>query len=150
MTFKWVYSSREDNFTFSEEFDTKEDAFEFAVGELGLQPGDYAYVGMKVPCLASDFLHADPFIDVVIDYMKESSYEELCDFTDSWLSDLTEDQKADLAASLHSAVDSWATKHKKQPEFFTVIDVDCIVYDPEEDDEVENDAPTQIPDETTS
>jgi hypothetical protein len=127
----WVYSCREDNFTFSDDFSTKEEAFKFAIHELGLVAGDTVYVGQKCPAEASDFIYSDQ----VLDQMREHSYEDLGDYAEGWLSDLTEDQKGDLAYHLHTAVDAWADKHKKQPEFFSVINIEHMIYDPEEDEE---------------
>lgn len=56
----------------------------------------------------------------IIDDLQEAAYEDVGEFGEAWLEDLTNEQVKDLEKHLGQALSSWANKHNLQPHFWAV------------------------------
>lgn len=102
---------------------SRESAIQEAIHLHGYDDGEYTtiYTGKVVPVTISRFL---PSIEQMLERMSEYAYEDGGgEPTETWLSDLNQDQIDDLEYILGEALEEWAYKHGHQPNFYLVEDV---------------------------
>lgn len=111
---KYSYSSTEDNFT--GEFDSREEAIEEAKGEY--PDAKHLYTGRNVPVDPLRYVHADWLIEHII------NHDDFCiEQAEGWPGS-TKEQEKELTAALREAFASWMTRHKLEPAFWLVEDVE--------------------------
>lgn len=115
---KYVYSTDEE-FFFSDEYDSREAAMEACVHDL--EPGArYCTAIVQVKdggCYAPSAYH-------LIEHMQEAAYDEVGEVAEGWLCNVTKEQEADLEDRVSQAIKAWLFIHGKQPTFFGVTEVE--------------------------
>ena len=107
----YVYSDNNEIFN----YDSLEDALDCVdAGETVT-----IYKGVTSERHASHFVYANAFIDDIA----ERAYEECGEFAEDWLVCVEQEQIKELEKQLEAAVDAWADKHKLQPTWYMVKDV---------------------------
>ena len=61
-----------------------------------------------------------PGVNLLIEAMQERAFEEVGEYADSWLTQVTSLQAAELQSGLDSLIDNWLEAHKHTPQFFTI------------------------------
>jgi len=97
-----------------------EAAATLSVGEGQADPGQHIFVGENVRYEALRFA---PNGDHIIEHMMDAAYDEADENAESWLADVTAEQKAELTTALHGAISDWIVRHGLQPNFFIVKNV---------------------------
>lgn len=131
---KWTASTREERWDSSEEFDTREEALEYAkhylANEMDLEDGASFFTG-QVHAITPDELAAHG-ADAwrVVENLSERLYEllgdELCDqikFT------VTPEQETDLDARLAVTIRDWMIAHGLAPKAFTIEHVETHSFE---------------------
>ena len=113
----WLVSCCEEEWTFAEEFASREEALREGAETLGLVPGDGFWIGRKGPGLP-----VGPIVsaDTVVEELRDVAYERVGDHAEDWLAGTTDEQIADLEQRLDVAVRAWLAEHKLEPGFFAV------------------------------
>lgn len=83
------------------------------------------YAGTLEPKKFTDYL----CVDSILDQMREWAYDDVNEFADDYLNDVTQEQKDEIK----QLISDWATKHNISPNFFSVGNVVEILVDIPED-----------------
>ena len=129
---KWMASTREEHWDSSEEFDTREEAIEYAKHVLAiehnLEDGATLYTG-QVSKITSDKLAAHGAdASCVIDNLGERLYELLGDEVDHDFP-VTTEQEADLDARLTATIRDWMIAHGLEPTLFEIEHVETHSFE---------------------
>ena len=111
MSKTFCYSTDEERYDHDSIHDCIDD---FEVGEEVV-----VYRGVRVKKVASDFSFFS------IDMLEECAYDRAGDFAEYWPAASTE-QGDDCVKMVNEAIDAWATKHNKHPNFYGVKNVQKI------------------------
>lgn len=127
MSEKWMYQIGEDNFWYSDEYNTKKEAIE-ACKKAYLSEnheGDTCYVGRVN--------YYNPFITgySVIDLFQNDSYCRCGEASDGFLDDVTKEQAEELQDKLNDVLQEWLIKYNLQPTFGDIVDVEEITVLPD-------------------
>lgn len=116
----WISLNEE---TFSEgPYDTREEAIAAGPDCFGsLTPGCVFFSGEEV---AFDLGRTCPVAESVIEEAQELAYDECGEVAQDWLDDVTPEQVEDLRESLRTAWLSWLQKHKLEPTWFSVDNIE--------------------------
>ena len=129
---KWTASTNEERWDSSEEFDTRDEALEYAKFELGpdygLDDGDSFFVGQIQPITGPDLAEHVADGSGVIDAIGERLYELLGDEIDPTFP-VTSEQETDLDARLATAIREWFAAHQLEPKYFTIEHVEHFSFD---------------------
>jgi len=90
-------------------------AFQVAIDDHDLQPGDTVYIAAVDGCTMKTFaLHHSHIIDQLRDHA--------CDFvgehSSNWLGNVSTEAGKDLQNRVADTLDGWATEHNLQPNFY--------------------------------
>lgn len=115
MSDKYSYSSTEDNFT--GEFNTREEAIEEAKAYYDGLDVKRFWTGRNVPVDPLRYVHADWLIEHII------NHDDFCiEEAEGWPGS-TKEQDAELTAALQGVFRDWMARHKLEPNFWLVEDV---------------------------
>ena len=122
------YSTDEETYN----HDSIHEAGESAFNDVGVKVGDTRtiYSGEPVRFSASDF------IPNYIEAMGERAYDEIGEHVGEW-PEYTGEQEKELVDGIKAAVDSWADKHGRHPNFFGIKNSKPITIKLLENDEYE-------------
>lgn len=86
-------------------------------------PGDIVtvYTGRCVKHPSSRYISG--VADTILDHAREAAYDDTGEHSENWLDSVTSEQEADLDAALCAAFDAWCEKHKHNPTFYSLADV---------------------------
>lgn len=112
-----MYSYSTDEEAFRGEFSTREEAL--SEGADGLT-GITVWTGKCVPVNIKKYL---PDACEILERMAESAYEDAGDVAESWIDDVSKEQRNELTDAISAVITSWLDKHKYQPNFWNVEDV---------------------------
>lgn len=131
-TGKWTISQNEEYWSYSEEFDSKEDAIEFGRKECCHE--DF-YVGQKYDLEFDGKDLYDPS-ERIIEDLDDCLFNEVGEAGEYWYNSITIKMEEDLNKMINEAVLTWIEKNKLQPSCFKIDDVELIKgdYEYEEDD----------------
>ena len=136
---KWLISFDEENWYQNNfgEFDTKEELMEFIEDTDAIQiyniyldeTGDELEIDDSVTFYIGKVEEYVPSINTwtLIDGLREQAYNEVGEWADSFLLDVSKEQENELCDSLNVVLEKWISKHKLQPDFFTVVNVEKVV-----------------------
>lgn len=97
---------------------TRAQAVEMAV------EGEFPCIGMAYKPCASRYVHMDA--DRVIEHVAEAAEEEVGEWAESWLRDVTPEQAAILEERLNAVVVAWVKEFGLDPDFFVVRGVEKL------------------------
>ena len=120
MTGKWCYSHDEEHFY--GDFDTKEEAIEEAIYALDETGADFAMIWVGEEADISIHLCAH----VVLDQLAEDAYEEAGEHAEKFLQHVEKEHEEELEKELNQVIKTWMKKHKYEPTFYTVKNVEEI------------------------
>jgi hypothetical protein len=130
-TGKWMCSTDEERWSDTSEFDTREEALAYALGELapyqGLDDGDSVWIGqVREPSLDS---LADAGVDAwsVIDSMTCWLYDNVGEFAQDSL-DVSKEAEDDLDNRLTATIREWMTVHGIKPTCFLIDAIERHVF----------------------
>lgn len=112
---EWYFSDDEEHFQGDGDA-TREDALEEARESYGMH--GTVWTGRKVPPTV-------PRINVawVLEALREKADDDDWEAAESWLEKVTPEQEAELQAALDGAFRAWLVKHKHEPTWFDIADV---------------------------
>lgn len=124
-TGKWTISQDEEYWSYSEEFDSKEEAIEFGKEECCHE--DF-YVGQKYDLEFDGKDLYDPSERIIgeLSYLLE---DDIGEYAESWWNNITAEQELDLNKMINETVLKWIEKNKLQPSCFKIDDVEFIMGD---------------------
>lgn len=129
---KWTASTREERWDSSEEFDTRDEALEYAkhwlAHEHDLQDGAHFFTGQIHAIASMDLAEYGADAEKVIDGIADRLYELLGDEVDHEFP-VTPEQSADLDARLTAAIRDWIIAHKLEPKMFTLEHVTMHTFE---------------------
>ena|SRR4030042_55331 len=110
------YSTDEENFCYSSIEDAVRAVFDYS----GAEEGDIREIfeGTTEMFRAGDFTPGN-----MEDMLVEQAYDAGGAYADSWLNDLSESKKEDLADRIKDAINSWADDYELHPGFYGVDNV---------------------------
>ena len=121
---EYSYSFNEENFYGP--FESREAALAEAMSELTCQDHfdpeqaeHFVYTGMDEPHTPTL-----PGVEWLVENLQEMAYDAIGEAAEDWLEDVTNEEEEDLQDMVMEAVNKWLEKHKKQPTFFTVTEVE--------------------------
>lgn len=121
----WVYAeSEEDNWGYSDEFESKEDAIECAKEDEDLESEGYVYVGrvVKPTVCAID-------VDMVIENIAENTTIGLENgMGDDFLSNIKKEHYEELEKDLNAVFFKWLEKYNYGPTWTEVVDIECLEF----------------------
>jgi hypothetical protein len=87
------------------------------------RPGDVVtvYTGRCVKHPPSRYL--SDAAEALLDRAREAAYDDTGEHSENWLDSVTSEQEADLDAALCAVFDAWCEKHKHNPTFYSLADV---------------------------
>lgn len=102
-----------------EEHASREDALE--AGWDADPDGDHVWTGVAIPGA-----EVRPEINAndVIERLQEEAYGEVGEAAEDWLDKASKEQVAELGRDLNAALTAWLDRHKLQPTYFAVQDVE--------------------------
>jgi len=100
--------------------DSREAAIAEGIEYFGIEVGNTVYTGEINKPLASRFA---PDEDDVTEIMCLRADDNAGEASEDWLRDIPKEASEELTADLAKLVDAWATKHKLQPAFWLVTEV---------------------------
>lgn len=123
---EWVITTNDDDDGFFKEpkFATREGAIAAAPSALDLSPGDTFWVARIRRPDAAELL---PPIRYFLDEIREVAAEEFGERSESWLEDVTDQQKMDLESAITEVFLAWCHKHNHRPKFLSVDSETCHV-----------------------
>lgn len=110
---KWCVSGDGENFDAT--FDTKEEAIQ----EGKALQYDTIYVGQCVDDFAP---HIDT--DDVIERLQEEAYDIGGEYAETYLEDVTKEQKEELEEQLNDVLSTWLAKYKHEVNFYSVDNIE--------------------------
>ena len=102
-----------------EGYETKEEAIND--GLTMINEGSAFRVGRIVPCEISGI-----DTDRVIDYARDKLYDEVGEFAETYLNDITTEQEKELEEALNNVFYEWHKKHNLFPTCYTVEDEEYV------------------------
>ena len=102
-----------------EGYETKEEAIND--GLIMINEGSAFRVGRIVPCEISGI-----DTDRVIDYARDKLYDEVGEFAETYLNDITTEQEKELEEALNNVFYEWHKKHNLFPTCYTVEDEEYV------------------------
>ncbi len=124
-TGKWTISQYEEYWSYSEEFDSKEDAIKFGKEEY---PHEDFYIG-QVYGLKFDRKDLYDPSERIIEELDIELYEEIGEVSEYWRDGITREQELDLNKMINETVLKWIEKNKLQPNCFKINDIELIKGD---------------------
>lgn len=117
---KWVYCSIHADSFDSEEFNTKKEAIQHAKkeGHTVFRIGRVSHVGP----------HLD--IQAAVENSADEVYHEVGELAERYLTNIPKEFMTELEDEINAVFQSWLTKHKLNPTFFLVEDVETITLSP--------------------
>ena len=105
-----------------EGYETKEEAIND--GLTMINEGSAFRVGRIVPCEISGI-----DTDRVIDYARDKLYDEVGEFAETYLNDITTEQEKELEEALNNVFYEWHKKHNLFPTCYIVEDEEYVTID---------------------
>ena len=102
-----------------EGYETKEEAIND--GLTMINEGSAFRVGRIVPCEISGI-----DTDRVIDYARDRLYDEVGEFAETYLNDITTEQEKELEEALNNVFYEWHKKHNLFPTCYTIEDEEYV------------------------
>ena len=102
-----------------EGYETKEEAIND--GLIMINEGSAFRVGRIVPCEISGIN-----TDRVIDYARDRLYDEVGEFAEAYLNDITTEQEKELEEALNNVFYEWHKKHNLFPTCYTIEDEEYV------------------------
>ena len=136
---KWLISFDEENWCQNNfgEFDTKEELMEFIKDTDAMQiyniyldeTGDELEIDDSITFYIGKVIEYMPNIDAgqIIDNLSEQAANEAGEWGDNFLTNVSKEQENELYDGLNAVLEKWLSKHKLQPDFFNVVNVEEIV-----------------------
>lgn len=107
---------------YGERFEAEEHSSREAAAAAGFEEclgADIIWTGVIAPA-ARHTIDADD----VIERLREEAHEEVGEVADEWLENVSAEEVAELAHDLNAALTAWLDRHKLQPTYFAVQDVE--------------------------
>ena len=136
---KWLASSNEEHWDCGEEFDTKDEAAVYAVGEFakdyGVEPGRRVWIG-RVESLDKPLdLAASMFdLDDALDKLGEALFEQCGEAAEDAVPTLSKREYEDFETHVRVAIATWLRANDKHVECFAIEHVESLVVPPYEED----------------
>lgn len=102
-----------------EGYETKEEAIND--GLIMINEGSAFRVGRIAPCEISGI-----DTDRVIDYARDRLYDEVGEFAEAYLNDITTEQEKELEEALNNVFYEWHKKHNLFPTCYTIEDEEYV------------------------
>ena len=76
------------------------------------------------------------FQEDTLDILRDRAYDDMGDYAEGWLDDVTNAQQRELHDAILSTIDAWASKHNHHPRFFDIKNIrehvhvsstDCVI-----------------------
>lgn len=137
---KWTCSDSEEHWTCLEEFDTKEEALEYATtqyaDDYGIEPGSRVWVG-QIKRITPEML-AENSIDArhVVDEMDTWLYEMVGDILPNEV-ECTKEQEKDLQHRLEETVKKWLVDNNIETKCWLLEHVSSVVLEDEDAEDAE-------------
>lgn len=79
-------------------------------------------VGAIHTLYVADFVStkASDFIPCMNEYLSERAYDELGEYTEDWLENVSDKQRSDLQKAISVLVDTWAKNTDNEPRFYRI------------------------------
>lgn len=133
----WLNNNIDDIWWGYDEFDTKEDAIENGVQQyidaMNGYSSDLFYDDDPDSPLCSVFCVGEqekfvPYVDadVLIEDIQMRALDYGGEYAEEYLEDVTKEDKEELQRELQNVFDSWANRHRYNPGFFTIINIEEI------------------------
>ena len=113
---KWTTSTNGEIFN-GEEFDTKKEAIESMISEVG--HGGHFWVGRIVELITGSFVDCESMIEDAVCQAEERVGE----VAEDWLSNMTEEQKSEL----NQLIIKWLDDKGFKPTFYAIADSEEII-----------------------
>lgn len=111
---QYCYSTDQESFTGNEP--SRESAVAACASDCWLEPGDTVWTGEAVKEPASAYFS----IDNLIESMQGNAYDDIGEWAEDWLGNVTGKDEDELRSKIENAIDAWAEEHGYQPNFFRV------------------------------
>lgn len=63
------------------------------------------------------------FLDDIADGLRDAAWDEMGDYSEGWLDNVTAEQRRELDKGIAAVIDAWASKHDLQPRFFDIQNI---------------------------
>jgi len=135
---KWLVSSNEEHWDCGEEFDTKDEAAVYAVGEFakdyGVEPGRRVWIGCVESLDKPLDLAASMFdLDDALEKLGEALWEQCGEAAEDAGPKFSKRECEEFEANVRAYIASWLIVHDKHVECFTLEKVESLVVPPYEE-----------------
>jgi hypothetical protein len=124
---KWVYSRFEEDYSNSEEYDTKEEAIESAIEEYLDSDVEGFFVGKVKPYVLDENI-VD--IERILEQVSGNVYDDMGEFAECYLHDVKREHEDELEREINEVFHKWIEKYNYQPTFFEVVDIENVSMPP--------------------
>ena len=69
------------------------------------------------------------FQEDTLDILRDRAYDDMGDYAEGWLDDVTNVQQRELHDAILSTIDAWASKHNHHPRFFDIKNIQEHIRD---------------------